>query len=81
MNLFFTLLTVAVVLNVIRLLLGPTSGDRITALDALNVTVTGGIVLFALYTGREFYIDVAIIYGALSFVETIVMARFLEARK
>ncbi|HCZ07210.1 MAG TPA: cation:proton antiporter [Thermotogae bacterium] len=81
MSFFFIMLVLAVLLNVIRLVIGPTGGDRLAALDALNIVITGGMVVFALYTGRDFYIDVALIYGALAFVETIVMARYLEAKK
>lgn len=63
------------------MILGPTSTDRLAALDMLNVILTGTIAILALTFDNGLYLDIALVYGLLSFVETIVIARYLEAKK
>lgn len=59
----------------------PTVPDRIVALDTLNVIVTGAIALFALIENNELFLDIALAYAILAFLETVVVARYLEGRK
>ena len=61
-----------------RLLLGPTPADRVVSLDTFNVIVIGVIALLALTFNNSLYLDIAIVYGILAFIETIVFARYLE---
>jgi multicomponent Na+:H+ antiporter subunit F len=71
---------VAIVLSTWRLLKGPTTPDRIVAGDTLNIIATAGIVLLAALFDNPIYLDVALIYGVLSFVGTVALARTIEAR-
>jgi len=71
---------VAIALSGWRLLKGPTTPDRIVAGDTLNVIATAGIVLLAALFDNPIYLDVALIYGVLSFVGTVALARTIEAR-
>ena len=68
----------AIILAVFRLILGPTAADRTVALDTLTVISVSLIVLIALYSGRVIYLDVAMIYGILSFIGVVAVARYLE---
>jgi multicomponent Na+:H+ antiporter subunit F len=52
--------------------------DRVVAFDTLTVIAVTGLVLAALVSGREIYLDVALVYALLSFLGVIVTARFLE---
>ncbi len=61
-----------------RFILGPTAADRTVALDALTIISTSLIVFIALFTERTIYLDVALVYGILSFIGVIVIARYLE---
>jgi multisubunit Na+/H+ antiporter MnhF subunit len=70
---------VAVLLSGWRLLKGPTTPDRIVAADTLNVMATAGIALLAALFDNPVYLDVALIYGTLSFVGTVALARTIEA--
>jgi multicomponent Na+:H+ antiporter subunit F len=77
----FALAGVGVLFSLIRLLLGPTTFDRVVALDTLNVIVTALIAFLAFVFKNSLYLDIALAYGILSFVETVVFARFLEGKK
>ncbi|ABR31065.1 cation:proton antiporter [Thermosipho melanesiensis] len=78
---YFTLVGLGVFLSFLRILFGPTSADRVAALDTLNVVLTGTIVFLALIFKNGLYLDIALVYGLLSFVETVVIARNLEGKK
>jgi len=47
----------------------------------MNVIITGVIVLFALIEENALFLDIALVYAALSFLETVVVARYLEGKK
>ena len=70
---------VAVLLSTWRLIKGPTTPDRIVAADTLNVMATAGIALLAALFDNPVYLDVALVYGTLSFVGTVALARTIEA--
>ena len=74
----FSLVGIGVLFALIRLLIGPTSFDRVVGLDTLNIIITAVVVLLALVLDSELYLDIAIVYAILSFLETILFARFLE---
>jgi multicomponent Na+:H+ antiporter subunit F len=80
-----TMLRIAVVLigfailfGVIRLVIGKTVVDRVVAIDMLTVISIALIALYAQVSGRFVYIDVALVYGLLSFLAVLAIARFME---
>ncbi|MCX5577861.1 monovalent cation/H+ antiporter complex subunit F [Kaistia terrae] len=72
------LIFLAIVCGVIRLVIGRTLVDRIVAIDMLTVISISLIALYAHVSGRFVYIDVALVYGLLSFLAVLAIARFLE---
>ena len=74
----FSLVGLGVLFAVIRLLIGPTPADRVVALDTFNIIVIGVIALLAYQFKNSLYLDIAIVYAILAFIETIVFARYLE---
>lgn len=72
------LIFLGVVLGVLRLALGPTAVDRVAAIDMLTITSISLIALYALVAGRFIYLDVALVYGVLSFLAVLAVARYLE---
>jgi len=67
-----------IIIAFIRLVLGPTIPDRIVGLDTINTLVIVGMVLFGAAFHESIYIDVAIVYALLSFVTTMLVAKYLE---
>ncbi len=61
-----------------RFVVGPRAVDRVVGVDVLTIIAMTGILLAALISGREIYLDIALVYALLSFVGVIVTARFLE---
>lgn len=62
----------------VRLVLGRTLVDRVAAIDMLTVVSISMIALYAHVSGRFIYVDVALVYGVLSFLAVLAMARYLE---
>ncbi|MCU7914854.1 MAG: cation:proton antiporter [Candidatus Thiodiazotropha sp. (ex Gloverina cf. vestifex)] len=73
-----SILGIAVLLSLLRLLLGPAAPDRVVAADTLSVITTSGLVVLAALLGSPLYLDVALIYGTLSFVGVVAIARAIE---
>ncbi len=78
--LVFSLVGLGLLFAFIRLVVGPTPADRVVSLDTFNVIVIGVIALLALTFNNSLYLDIAIVYGILAFLETIVFARYLEGK-
>ena len=52
--------------------------DRVVAVDMLTVVSISLIALYAHVAGRSIYLDVALVYGVLSFLAVLAIARYLE---
>jgi multicomponent Na+:H+ antiporter subunit F len=65
-------------ISFIRLLAGPSAADRAVALDAMTIIALSVIAVIAMFAGRAIYIDVALVYGLVSFLGVIALARFIE---
>ncbi len=78
LNLAVIIIMVAIGLGIYRLVKGPTVVDRVIALDLLTLIAIALITMIALVTSRFIYIDVALVYGLLSFLSVLAVARYLE---
>lgn len=74
----FGMICLALLLGLLRLLLGPSAGDRIVAADTMSVTTTATIAGLAALLDTPLYLDVAMIFGVLSFVFVVAIARTIE---
>ncbi|PKN77628.1 MAG: cation:proton antiporter [Candidatus Cloacimonetes bacterium HGW-Cloacimonetes-1] len=68
----------ALAIAFVRFLMGPSSVDRVLALDTMTICSIALIIFIAMYAGRIIYIDVALVYALLSFLGVIAVARYLE---
>ena len=74
--LFTVLFMVALMLlAMVRLVKGPTSADRVVALDAINTLVVAAMIVLGVVIHQFIFIDVAIIYALLSFLGTLYIAK------
>lgn len=76
----FVILSIAALLFVVRLLLGPTVPDRVIALDGLLVTVMCGVLVAAVQTDSSVGMDSVLVVALLGFIATGVLARYVEQR-
>jgi multicomponent Na+:H+ antiporter subunit F len=80
MTAIFAFLILCVAMCVYRIFKGPRSADRMVGIDILGIIVVIFCVILALYTGFEYYMNIAIAWSVLGFVSTITLAKFLEGR-
>ena len=78
LNITFVLIFFSMVFGIIRLVIGPATVDRVVAIDLLTIIAIAVIGLLAHVAGRYIYLDVALVYGLLSFLGVLAVARFLE---
>ena len=71
-----TLLLVAAVLTAARSLMGPTTLDRLVALDTLIALAMCGLAVWAAYSGDTTVVPGVVALALLSFVGSIAIARF-----
>ncbi|HID95266.1 MAG TPA: hypothetical protein EYP53_04315 [Candidatus Latescibacteria bacterium] len=77
---FIGILIVCCFLCLYRIGRGPTAPDRTVAIDILGIVVVGFCALFAIITGKDFYMNVAIAWSLLSFIGTIALAKHIEGK-
>ena len=63
-----------------RLIKGPTLIDRAMAADSIDILSDMALILFALYTGRGIYLDIALVTAILGFIGSVIISRYLEGR-
>lgn len=73
----FACFSVALLLNLWRMLRGPKVVDRILALDTMVINVIALLVLYGLAEGTAVYFEASMIIAMLGFVSTVAFARFL----
>ena len=78
LNFAVIIIMIAIGLGIYRLVKGPTVVDRVIALDLLTLIAIALITMIALVTSRFIYVDVALVYGLLSFLSVLAVARYLE---
>lgn len=67
----------AIVLCGIRLLRGPTSQDRVLALDTLWMCIMIFVLLLGMFFGNLIYFEIALLIALTGFVSTMALAKFL----
>lgn len=65
------------ILCMVRLVIGPTTGDRILALDTMVINALGLVVVLGISQGIKVYFEVALLIAMLGFVSTVALARFI----
>ena len=74
------LLGLALLVSVVRIIIGPTLSDRVLALDLMTVIAMGFVGATAIRTGQMLYLDIAIALALLGFLATIALARYVLTR-
>ena len=74
----FVLIFFSIIFGMLRLVLGPHTVDRVVAIDLLTIVAIAVIALLAHIANRYIYLDVALVYGLLSFLGVLAVARYLE---
>jgi multicomponent Na+:H+ antiporter subunit F len=70
-SVLIVVLGVALLLTLVRLLRGPTTADRVVALDLLSTLAVGYLAIHAVISGQWIYLDIALGLGLVAFLGTI----------
>lgn len=63
-----------------RIAQGPTGPDRLVAIDILGTVVVGFVAILTAVTGKEYLLNVAIVWALISFVGTLALAKHLVGK-
>lgn len=75
-----TFLSAGMLLAFIRLARGPSLVDRIVAVDHLSILAIGVIAVWALVSGEDSAVDLAIVIALVAFLSTVALAHYIESR-
>lgn len=70
-------ISAAILMNVYRLVAGPSATDRILALDTMVINAIGLIVLAGIVFGTAMYFEAALLFAMVGFVSTVAFCKFL----
>ena len=73
----FGCVALALALNLFRLLTGPTTGDRILALDTMVINTIALIILFCVSEQSATYFEAALLLAMVGFVGTVAYCKFI----
>jgi multicomponent Na+:H+ antiporter subunit F len=73
-----SIMGVAILLAVVRLIRGPSLPDRVVALDLISILVAGVTAIYAIETGQAVFLDVAIVLALIGFLATVAFAHYIE---
>ena len=80
---FLTAIAIVIGLNALiclyRAMVGPTSQDRLLAVNIVGTKTLVMVVLIIFVQGENFFLDVALVYALLLFIVTVALSRYLEA--
>jgi multicomponent K+:H+ antiporter subunit F len=68
---------VALLMDLVRIVRGPDSADRILALDTMVINVIALLVLYGVWRGTAVYFEAAMLIAMVGFVSTVSYCRFI----
>ena len=74
-------LLVAMLLMLMRALVGPTIYDRIVAMNAFGTKTVLFVALLGFFFGRPDFLDVALVYALINFVTTVAILHLAREGK
>ncbi|MCA0756351.1 Na(+)/H(+) antiporter subunit F1 [Paenibacillus sp. N4] len=80
-NLLFlslTIMSIAIIGCMYRLLKGPSIADRIAALDTIGVLLLSMVAIICMVLQTNVYFDIILVIGILTFIGTTAFARYIE---
>jgi multicomponent K+:H+ antiporter subunit F len=70
-------LVLAMLISLVRLLLGPAAQDRVLALDTFYMNGMLTLLMLGIRSGSGVYFDMALLIALLGFVSSVALAKFL----
>ncbi|WP_440055443.1 K+/H+ antiporter subunit F [Pseudoalteromonas sp. T1lg65] len=73
----FAMIGISLLLNLWRLVMGPSIPDRILALDTMYINTIALIILYGMSMGTALYFEAALLIAMLGFVSTVAVCKYL----
>ena len=73
----FVAISLALVMNLYRLLAGPTVADRVLAGDTMVINIIALIILFGIQQRTAVYFEAALLFAMFGFISTVAYCRFV----
>ncbi|KAF0824236.1 Na(+)/H(+) antiporter subunit F1 [Cytobacillus firmus] len=61
-----------------RVIKGPTTPDRVVALDAIGINLVAIVALISIALNTSAYVEVILLIGILAFIGTVAFSKYLE---
>ncbi len=72
------LLCISFFLSMIRVVLGPSTSDRVVGMDLISMVMIGFISVYCIEIEQEIYLNATIVLALVSFLSLIAIARYIE---
>ena len=73
----FSMIGLSLLLNLWRLIIGPSVPDRVLALDTMYINVIALIILYSISMDTGLYFEAALLIAMLGFISTVAMCKYL----
>lgn len=70
-------ISLALLCNLWRLVLGPTLMDRVLAVDTMVINVIALVILYGIQQGTTIYFEAALLLAMFGFISTVAYCRFV----
>ncbi len=67
--------------SMIRVVIGPSLTDRMIGLNLVSAQILAILVILSVASGRNIYLDVALVYDIFGFVGTLALVRYFTGKK
>lgn len=72
------LFALAIAIGLFRIIRGPSTPDRVVAMDMIVVNLISGIAVISVLLKTSAFLEVILILGILAFISTIALSKFVE---
>lgn len=77
LNFGYVAVSLAVLLNLWRLLRGPTLMDRVLAVDTMVINIIALIILYGIAQRTTIFFEAALLFAMFGFISTVAYCRFI----
>ncbi|EFR95978.1 Na(+)/H(+) antiporter subunit F, partial [Listeria ivanovii FSL F6-596] len=75
------LYSISTFLYLYRILKGPTTSDKVVALDSIGMNLVAIVALLSMFYDTNAFLDVILLIALLAFIGTVSFAKFIEKGK
>lgn len=72
------ILSLAMLMMLYRVVKGPTTADRVIALDSIGIALISVVALLSILLDTTLYFEVILLLSILAFIGTVAFSKFLE---